>query len=158
MSATGMTTFLWFDHQALEAAEFYVELFPDSRIGEIHTYRPDPQTPDVAVRYVEFTVFGQPFAALNGGPQFPHTEAISFMISCETQEDVDHYWNALTANGGSDGRCGWCKDPWGVCWQIVPKALARALQGLDGYDSDYAFDAMMNMSRIIVADLRPSQH
>ena len=156
MTATGMTTYLWFDEQALEAATFYVDLFPDSKLGSISYYQADAQRPEGSVLTVEFEIFGQRFAALNGGPQFPHSEAVSFQVSCETQADVDRYWDALTADGGAESQCGWCKDKWGISWQIIPVALDRALKGLDGYDSAYAFRAMMKMSRIIVDDLRPA--
>jgi predicted 3-demethylubiquinone-9 3-methyltransferase (glyoxalase superfamily) len=153
MAATGLTTYLWFDDQALEAATFYVDLFPQSRLGAISHYQADAQRPEGTVLTVEFEIFGRPFAALNGGPQFPHSEAVSFQVSCETQEDVDRIWDAIVSNGGSESQCGWCKDRWGVSWQVIPVALGRALQGLDGYDSKHAFEAMMRMSRIIVADL-----
>ena len=156
MAATGLTTYLWFEDQALEAATFYVGLFPQSKLGDISYYQADAQRPEGSVLTVEFEIFGRPFAALNGGPQFPHSEAVSFQVSCETQEDVDRIWDAIVSNGGSESQCGWCKDRWGVSWQIVPAALGRALKGLDGYDSKYAFEAMMKMSRIIVADLRPA--
>ena len=154
MAATSLTTYLWFDDQALEAATFYVGLFPGSRLGEVSHYRADAQRPAGSVLTVEFELFGRPFAALNGGPQFPHSEAVSFQVACDGQEDVDRLWHALIADGGSESRCGWCRDRWGVSWQIIPTALGRALRGLDGYDADYAFRAMMGMSRIIVADLR----
>lgn len=156
MAATGLTTYLWFEDQALEAATFYVGLFPQSKLGDISYYQADAQRPEGSVLTVEFEIFGRPFAALNGGPQFPHSEAVSFQVSCETQEDVDRIWDAIVSNGGSESQCGWCKDRWGVSWQIVPAALGRALKGLDGYDGKYAFEAMMKMSRIIVADLRPA--
>ncbi|MEY3494074.1 MAG: hypothetical protein RL413_1492 [Actinomycetota bacterium] len=156
MAATNLTTYLWFDDQALEAANFYVGLFPESRLGEISYYQADAQRPEGSVLTVEFEIFGRPFAALNGGPQFPHSEAVSFQISCDTQDDVDRLWNALIADGGSESQCGWCKDRWGVSWQIVPTALTRALQGLDGYDKTFAFRAMMQMSKIVIADLRPA--
>ena len=156
MAATGLTTYLWFDDQALEAATFYVGLFPQSKLGDISYYQADAQRPEGSVLTVEFEIFGRPFAALNGGPQFPHSEAVSFQVSCETQEDVDRIWDAIVSNGGSESQCGWCKDRWGVSWQIIPVALGRALQGLDGCDSKYAFEAMMKMSRIVVADLRPA--
>ena len=156
MTATGLTTYLWFDDQALEAATFYVGLFPQSKLGDISYYQADAQRPEGSVLTVEFEIFGRPFAALNGGPQFPHSEAVSFQVSCETQEDVDRIWDAIVSNGGSESQCGWCKDRWGVSWQIIPVALGRALQGLDGCDSKYAFEAMLKMSRIIVADLRPA--
>ncbi|MFZ9867956.1 MAG: VOC family protein [Ilumatobacteraceae bacterium] len=155
MAATGLTTYLWFDDQALEAATFYVDLFPQSRLGDISRYQADAQRPEGTVLTVEFEIFGRPFAALNGGPQFPHSEAVSFQVSCETQEDVDRIWDAIVSNGGSQSQCGWCKDRWGVSWQVIPVALGRALQGLDGYDSKFAFEAMMRMSRIVVAELRP---
>jgi len=156
VAATNLTTYLWFDNQALEAATFYVGLFPESRLGKISYYQADAQQPEGSVLTVEFEIFGRPFAALNGGPQFPHSEAVSFQISCDTQDDVDRLWDALTADGGSESQCGWCKDRWGVSWQIVPTALTRALQGLDGHDKTFAFRAMMQMSKIVIADLRPA--
>ncbi|MFZ9731472.1 MAG: VOC family protein, partial [Ilumatobacteraceae bacterium] len=156
MAATSLTTYLWFDTQALDAAKFYVDLFPGSRLGEVSYYQADAQLPAGTVLTVEFELFGQPFAALNGGPAFSHSEAVSFQVNCETQADVDHIWNTIVNSGGSESQCGWCKDRWGVSWQIVPTALGRALKGLDGYDSDYAFRAMMKMSKIIVADLKPA--
>lgn len=155
MTAQSLTTYLWFDTEALEAAQFYVDLFPNSHLGEISYYQADAQRPEGSVLTVEFELFGQPFAGLNGGPEFPHSEAVSFQVSCETQEDVDRIWNELISNGGSESMCGWCKDRWGVSWQIIPVALSRALQGLDGHDSKYAFEAMMKMSKIVVADLVP---
>jgi predicted 3-demethylubiquinone-9 3-methyltransferase (glyoxalase superfamily) len=156
MAATNLTTFLWFDNEALEAAEFYVSLFPGSRLGAVSYYQADAQRPKGSVLTVEFELFDRPFAALNGGPQFPHSEAVSFQVACDTQEDVDRLWAALVSDGGAESMCGWCKDRWGISWQIIPSALTRALQGLDGYDSEYAFGAMMNMSKIIVADLSPN--
>lgn len=156
MAATNLTTFLWFDTEALEAARFYVDLFPQSHLGEISYYQAEAQRPAGSVLTVEFELFGRPFAALNGGPQFPHSEAVSFQVACDSQDDVDRIWSALVNNGGAESMCGWCKDRWGVNWQVIPKALTRALQGLDGYDSTYAFEAMMKMSKIIVKDLAPA--
>ena len=156
MAATEIITFLWFDTQALEAANFYVTLFPDSQLGSISYYPVDAQRPEGSVLTVEFELFGRQFVALNGGPEFPHSEAVSFQVSCETQEDVDHLWNSLVENGGSESQCGWCKDRWGVSWQIIPIALQEALSGVDGYDSVYAFRAMMQMSKIIIAELTPA--
>ena len=155
MAATNLTTYLWFDTEAEDAAKFYVDLFPGSRLGEISYYQADAQRPEGSVLTVEFELFGRPFVGLNGGPEFPHSEAVSFQVSCETQDDVDRVWNTIVDNGGSESQCGWCKDRWGVSWQIIPAALGRALQGLDGYDSGYAFRAMMQMSKIIIDDLRP---
>lgn len=157
MAATNITTCLWFDTQALEAANFYVSLFPHSKMGDTSYYQVDSQKPEGSVLTVEFELFGQPFVALNGGPEFPHSEAVSFQVSCESQEDVDHLWNTLVENGGSESQCGWCKDRWGISWQIIPVALHRALSGQDGYDSAYAFRAMMQMSKIIISELKPAQ-
>ena len=153
MAVQGLTTFLWFDNDALDAAEFYVGLFPGSRLGEISYYQADAQKPQGSVLTVEFELFGRSFAALNGGPQFLHSEAVSFQVSCDSQDDVDRIWDAIVSNGGSESMCGWCKDRWGVSWQVIPTALTRALKGLDGYDSEFAFKAMMKMSKIVVADL-----
>ena len=156
MAATHLTTYLWFNTEALEAAKFYVNLFPGSRMGDVSYYQADAQMPAGTVLTVEFELFGRPFAALNGGPAFTHSEAVSFQVHCETQNDVDRIWNTIVDSGGAASQCGWCKDRWGVSWQIIPSALERALKGLDGYDSDYAFKAMMRMSKIIVADLKPA--
>ena len=155
MTVSGLTTFLWFDTEALEAAQFYVELFPGSRMGNVSYYQADAQRPEGSVLTVEFELFGRPFAALNGGPQFPHSEAVSFQVTCDTQNDVDRVWNAIVGGGGRESMCGWCKDRWGVSWQVIPTALTRALQGLDGYNSKYAFEAMTKMTKIVVADLAP---
>jgi predicted 3-demethylubiquinone-9 3-methyltransferase (glyoxalase superfamily) len=156
MAATHLTTYLWFDTEALEAAKFYVDLLPGSRLGDVSYYQADAQMPAGTVLTVEFELFGRPFAALNGGPAFTHSEAVSFQVHCETQDDVDRIWNTIVDSGGAASQCGWCKDRWGVSWQIIPEALGRALKGLDGYDSDYAFKAMMKMSKIVVADLKPA--
>ena len=124
-------------------------------MGEVSHYQADTDHhPAGTILTVEFELCGRPFAALNGGPQFPHSEAVIFQVACETQADVDRIWDAILAAGGTESQCGWCKDRWGVSWQIIPDALGRALRGLDGYDSGYAFRAMMGMRKIIVADLR----
>ena len=156
VAATGLTTYLWFDTEAMDAARFYVDLFPGGKMGDVSYYRADAQRPAGSVLTVEFELFGRPFAALNGGPAFAHSEAVSFQVSCETQDDVDRIWNTIVNSGGAESQCGWCKDRWGVSWQIIPDALGRALKGLDGYDADYAFRAMMQMRKIIVADLKPA--
>ena len=156
MAATHLTTYLWFDTEALEAAKFYVDLFPGSRLGDVSYYQADAQMPAGTVLTVEFELFGRPFAGLNGGPAFTHSEAVGFQVHCETQDDVDRIWNTIVDSGGAASQCGWCKDSWGVSWQIIPEALGRALKGLDGYDSNYAFKAMMKMSKIVVADLKPA--
>lgn len=155
MAVTSATPYIWFDSEALQAAEFYVSLFPGSSLGNVSTYLADAQSPVDTVLTVEFEILGRPFVALNGGPIFPQSEAFSIQVSCETQEDVDRVWDAIVSNGGQESQCGWCKDRWGVSWQVIPAALARALQGEDGYDAKYAFEAMMKMRKIIVADLKP---
>lgn len=156
MAVSSLTTVLWFDTEALDAAQFYVDVFPGSSLGSVSYYPDGAQRPPGSVLTVEFELFGRPFAALNGGPQFPHSEAVSFQVACDTQEDVDQIWNAIVQNGGTESQCGWCKDRWGVSWQVIPTALTRALQGLDGYDSGFAIDAMMRMSKIVVKDLAPA--
>src|SRR5580765_747190 len=122
-----ITTCLWFDTQGEDAANFYVSLFPNSRVGNISHYGPDAPRPEGTVMTVEFELDGTPFVALNGGPNFTFNEAISFQVSCADQDEVDRYWNAFTADGGEDGPCGWVKDRFGVSWQVVPTALPRLL-------------------------------
>jgi predicted 3-demethylubiquinone-9 3-methyltransferase (glyoxalase superfamily) len=151
MAISGMTTFLWFDDQALEAAEYYVGLFPDASLGNISYYQADAQRPAGSVLVAEFQMFGRPFAALNGGAQFPHTEAVSFQVHCETQDDVDHIWNRLIGDGGEESMCGWCKDKFGVSWQVIPNALGEYLGHPDPDASRRAFEAMMQMRKIDVA-------
>ena len=147
MAISGLTTFLWFDDEALEAAEFYVGLFADSTLGEVQRY-PDgtPNRPPGSVLTVNFRLFGQEFVALNGGPQFPHSEAVSFMVSCATQDELDFVWDSLIADGGSESQCGWCKDRFGVSWQVVPETLGQLL-------SAGAWPAMMSMKRLDIAAL-----
>lgn len=154
MTISGVTTFLWFDDQALEAASFYVKTFPDSRLGEI-SHRPgDSPRPEGSILTVEFELFGHPFVALNGGPGFPHSEAISFQVHCDTQDEIDQLWNALTSKGGRESACGWCHDRWGISWQIIPRALGELLQSGDEATSKRAFEAMMTMTKIDIAGLR----
>lgn len=148
MAITGLTTFLWFDTQALAAATFYAGLFPDSRVGAISHYPEDhPHRPASDVLSVEFTLFGRPFAAINGGPQFPHSEAVSFMVHCDTQDELDSIWDALTADGGVESQCGWCRDRFGVSWQVVPRNIQELLAA-------GAWPALMPMSRIDIQALR----
>ena len=154
MAISPITTFLWFDDQALEAAEFYCSLFPDSKLGAISYYRADAQKPAGSVLVVEFELFGQPYAALNGGPEFPHSEAVSFQVRCDTQDEIDHLWDTIVDNGGQESMCGWCKDRWGVSWQIIPSMLSEVLSGADGGSADRAFAAMMQMRRLDVAALK----
>ena len=146
---------LWFDGSALQAAELYVSLFPDSRIGGVSRAPADnPSTPEGAVLTVEFTLAGQRFIGLNGGPGFPFTEAVSFMIDCDDQAEVDRYWDALIDGGGSPGQCGWLKDRFGVSWQVVPKALTELFGGSDRAGAARAMNAMLQMTKIDVARLR----
>lgn len=154
MALTNLTTFLWFDGNAREAAEFYVNLFPESHVGSVSYYPDDAPHLPGEVLVAEFQIFGRPFAILNGGPGFPHSEAVSFQIACDTQDDVDALWNALIANGGSAGRCGWCKDRFGVSWQVIPRALGELLGDPNPEVSGYAMSQMMQMGKIVIADLR----
>lgn len=153
MSISGAVPFLWFDHEALEAAQFYVSLFPQSRITDVSHYHEDAQMPKGTVLVVEFELFGRPFAALNGGPAFPHTEAVSFQVACDTQDEIDRVWAGLISDGGREVQCGWCKDRWGVNWQVTASVLPRLLADPDPEVSGHAFRAMMQMVKIVIADL-----
>jgi len=146
---------LWFDGEAEEAAALYTSLFPDSRIDKVNRSPADnPSTPAGAVLTVDFTLAGQKFIALNGGPEFQFTEAISFSIDCEDQEEVDRYWDALIDGGGSPSQCGWLKDRFGVSWQVIPKQLPEFLAGSDHEGAARAMEAMLEMTKLDVAKLR----
>ncbi|MBV8685669.1 MAG: VOC family protein [Alphaproteobacteria bacterium] len=150
-----IATCLWFDKQAEEAANFYVSLFPDSRIDKIDRSPadyPNGKAGDVLV--VEFTLGGRPFIALNGGPEFTFDEAISMSVSVEGQAETDRYWEALTADGGQPSVCGWLKDRYGLSWQIVPKELTRLLSDSDRDRAKRAMEAMMKMGKIDIAELQ----
>jgi predicted 3-demethylubiquinone-9 3-methyltransferase (glyoxalase superfamily) len=150
-----ITPCLWFDGTAEEAASLYVSLLPDSRINGISRSPADnPSTAEGAVLMVDFTLAGQPFTGLNGGPQFQFTEAISWVIDCEDQAEVDRLWDALTADGGSPGRCGWLKDRFGMSWQVVPRQLGEMLGSPDADGARRAMEAMLRMSKIDVAEMR----
>jgi predicted 3-demethylubiquinone-9 3-methyltransferase (glyoxalase superfamily) len=144
-----ITPFLWFDTESQEAAEFYTSVFPNSKITKVTT-RPDRS--DEPVLTVEFELDGQRFIALNGGPQFSFTEAVSFDVKCQTQEDVDGYWETLS-EGGEEGPCGWLKDRFGLSWQIVPEVLPGLLADPDREKADRVFSAMMKMGKIEIAEL-----
>jgi len=144
-----ITPFLWFDTESQEAAEFYTSVFPNSKITKVTT-RPDRS--DEPVLTVEFELDGQRFIALNGGPQFSFTEAVSFDVKCQTQEDVDGYWETLS-EGGEEGPCGWLKDRFGLSWQIVPEVLPWLLADPDREKADRVFSAMMKMGKIEIAEL-----
>ena len=146
-----VTLCLWYEGDAEEAATFYATTFPDSHVGAVHRAPgdyPDGKQGDALT--VEFTVIGIPCIGLNGGPMFKHSEAFSFQIATETQEETDRYWNAIVGNGGAESMCGWCKDKWGLSWQITPRALTNAMAA-GGEVSKRAFAAMMTMKKIDVA-------
>jgi predicted 3-demethylubiquinone-9 3-methyltransferase (glyoxalase superfamily) len=150
-----MTTVLWFDNnQAREAAEFYARTFPDSHVGDpIESPSDTPSGPAGQEIIVNFTVCGQPFAGLNGGPAFKPNEAVSFMILTEAQEETDRSWNAIVDGGGKESECGWCKDKWGYSWQITPRVLMEAIASSDRAAAKRAMDAMMTMQKIDVATI-----
>ena len=148
-----VTPFLWFNGQAEQAARFYVSLFPDSRIERVTRSPADtPSGPAGMVLTVEFTLAGTRFIALNGGPQFPFTEAVSFQIVCADQAEVDRLWAAVS-EGGSDGQCGWIKDRWGLSWQVVPTRLHQLLADPDPQRSRRAMEAMLKMHKLNIAEL-----
>ena len=146
---------LWFDGQAEAAAKFYTALIPDSRIDKVMRAPSDnPSTPAGAVLTVDFTLAGQQFIGLNGGPQFRFSEAVSFTINCEDQAEVDRYWNALIADGGAPSQCGWLKDKFGLSWQIVPKQFGQLIGSSDRAAAGRAMQAMMKMKKLDIAELQ----
>ena len=147
------TICLWFDKDAEEAARFYAATFPDSEVTAIHKAPSDyPSGKEGDVLTVEFTVLGIPCLGLNGGPDFSHSEAFSFQVATDTQEETDRYWNAIVDNGGQESACGWCKDRWGLSWQITPRTLTEAMAA-GGAEARRAFEAMMEMGKIDVAKI-----
>ena len=152
MSKTPVTLCLWYDKDAEEAAHFYAATFPDSRVGAVHKAPGDnPSSKEGEVLTVDFTVLGIPCVGLNGGPAFPQSEAFSFQVHTDTQEETDRLWNAIVESGGQESLCGWCKDKWGVSWQITPRALLDATTGPDKAAAKRAFEAMMTMKKIDIA-------
>ena len=152
------TICLWFDGGAVDAATFYAETFPDSAVGKVFrapSDYPDGHQGDVLT--VEFTVIGIPCIGLNGGPQFKQSEAFSFQIATDDQAETDRLWNAVVGNGGQESACGWCKDRWGLSWQITPRALTTALSNPDQAAAKRAFDAMMTMKKIDIAAIEVAQ-
>jgi 2-polyprenyl-6-hydroxyphenyl methylase/3-demethylubiquinone-9 3-methyltransferase len=152
------TICLWYDHDAEEAARFYARTFPDSSVGAVHRAPSDnPSGKEGAALTVEFTVMGIPCIGLNGGPVFKHSEAFSFQVSTKDQAETDRYWNAIVKNGGQESMCGWCKDKWGVSWQITPTALIKAVSDPDRAAAKRAFDAMMQMKKIDIAKIEAAR-
>lgn len=148
------TICLWYDHDAEEAARFYASVFPDSSVTAVHRAPGDfPSGQQGDVITVEFTVCGIPCVGLNGGPMFKHSEAFSFQIATVDQAETDRYWNAIVGNGGEESMCGWCKDKWGLSWQITPVVLTQAMSNPDPAAAKRAFDAMMQMKKIDVAKI-----
>jgi predicted 3-demethylubiquinone-9 3-methyltransferase (glyoxalase superfamily) len=149
-----LTTVLWFDGQAEEAARFYTGLFPNSHVDRVSRSAADtPSGPQGMVITVDFTLDGRPFQGLNGGPEFKFSEAFSIAIDCADQAEVDHYWEVLTANGGEPGPCGWLKDRFGLSWQVVPRRLIELVNDADPERAKRAMEAMLKMGKIEIAEV-----
>jgi predicted 3-demethylubiquinone-9 3-methyltransferase (glyoxalase superfamily) len=152
------TICLWYDGTALDAARFYAQTFPDSSVGAVHRAPGDyPAGQEGQVLTVEFTVMGIPCLGLNGGPRFKHSEAFSFQVATDDQAETDRLWDAVVGNGGTPSQCGWCKDPWGLSWQITPRALSDAMTDPDPAAARRAFEAMMNMGKIDIAKIEAAR-
>jgi predicted 3-demethylubiquinone-9 3-methyltransferase (glyoxalase superfamily) len=150
-----LTTCLWFDRQARQAAQFYTSIFPESSMGNnwiAPAETPSNQQGEEVV--VDFTIFGQPFIGLNGGPMFSFSEATSFQIPCKDQAEIDHYWNVLTSDGGEGGRCGWLKDKFGVSWQVISPQMEQYIGGSNPAGTQAATQAMMQMTKIEIEVMR----
>lgn len=153
------TVCLWYDGNAEEAALFYADTFPDSFVRAVHHAPGDfPSGKQGDVLTVEFTVMGIPCLGLNGGPGVTHNESFSFQVSTNDQAETDRYWNAIVTNGGEESVCGWCKDKWGISWQITPAVLINAITNPDPAIAKRAFDAMMQMRKINIADIEAELH
>jgi predicted 3-demethylubiquinone-9 3-methyltransferase (glyoxalase superfamily) len=149
-----ITPYLWFDNNAEEAMNFYIALFPDSKVLDVQRYPEGAPGPAGKVMTASFELAGQAFVALNGGPEFKFNEAISFFVDCEDQSEVDRLWNALTADGGEESMCGWLKDKFGVSWQIVPTALGRLMGDPNPAKAQAVMQAMLQMQKIEVDKLQ----
>src|SRR5438093_10217855 len=155
-----ITPFLWFDHQAEQAVKFYTSIFKNSKVGRILRYDEEAAKvsesgrPVGSVLTIEFEIAGQKFVALNGGPQFKFNESISFVVNCETQEEVDYFWEKLTADGGEESACGWLKDKFGVSWQVTPTVLIDMLHDEDPEKSERVMKAMLQMQKIDIGKLK----
>ena len=151
------TICLWYNKDALDAARFYAATFPDSKVIAVHKAPGDyPSGKEGDVLTVEFTVLGIPCLGLNGGPEFKHSEAFSFQVATDTQEETSRYWNAIVGGGGQESQCGWCKDRWGLSWQITPRVLTEAFTG-GGTEAKRAFAAMMEMGKIDIAKIEAAR-
>jgi len=150
---SSISPFLWFDSEAEEAASFYVSVFPDSRIVDVSRFPEGGPAPAGTAFAVTFVLDGVRFQALNAGPGHPFTEAVSFFVSAETQDEVDYYWDALTRDGGRPGQCGWLTDRWGLSWQVVPPVLGELLGGTDPERAARVMQSMMAMQKIVIAEL-----
>jgi predicted 3-demethylubiquinone-9 3-methyltransferase (glyoxalase superfamily) len=148
-----ITPFLWFDNNAEEAVNFYVSVFKNSKVGEIARYGDSGPGPKGSVMTAAFELEGQKFVALNGGPQFKFTEAISFVVNCETQDEIDYFWEKLSGDGGQEVQCGWLKDKYGLSWQIVPTILPQLISG-DPKRSNRVMQALMQMKKLDIAELQ----
>jgi predicted 3-demethylubiquinone-9 3-methyltransferase (glyoxalase superfamily) len=157
MTTAKNTICVWYDKDAEEAARFYAKTFPDSTVGKIY-YAPSdyPSGKKGDVLMVEFTVAGIPCIGLNGGPEIKHNEAFSFQIATDDQAETDRYWNAIVGNGGQESQCGWCRDKWGISWQITPRVLMEAM-ATGGDEAKRAFEAMMDMVKIDVAAIKAAR-
>ena len=152
------TICLWYDRDAEEAANFYAATFPDSKVIAVHRAPGDyPSGKTGEILTVEFTVLGIPCVGLNGGPAFKHSEAFSFQVSTLDQAETDRYWNAIVNNGGQESACGWCRDKWGISWQITPRVLIEAVTDPDKAAAKRAFDAMMTMGKIDIAKIEAAR-
>lgn len=147
-----ITPCLWFNGRVEEALDFYTAIFKDSKVNEVTHYGPDMPMPDGEILTATLTLEGQEFMLLNGGPQFVHDEAISFVINCKDQAEIDHYWNSLTANGGRESECGWLADPYGISWQIVPAGLGELIKN-SGPNVNKVMQALLQMKKLDIAAL-----
>lgn len=158
MASARITPFLWYSNQAEEAARFYASVFPDSRVVRVTAMPSEsPSGPPGSVKVVEFVLFGQPFLAMSAGPLDPFNHAVSFVVSCDDQAEIDRYWNALLADGGSAEQCGWLRDRYGLAWQIVPATMGEIMSDPDRARGRRAADAMMKMVKLDIAALEAAR-
>ena len=154
MASQKITPFLWFDHQAEAAAQFYTSIFKNSKILHLSRYGDAGPGPKGSVMVVNFQLAGQEFTALNGGPRFTFSEAFSFVVNCENQQEIDEYWSKLTADGGQESMCGWLKDKFGFSWQIVPTELGKLMSNKDPQKASRVMGALLKMRKLDIAKLK----